>query len=118
MNSDKIVIERMLDKIELIDQAPEKSELRLIVLRKSLENYLGGVLWDIAVSPDYEWACYRDHTVADLLTALGIEVEGRFTERAVRPLPPRDISLQELLLRIKRYGEGSKTDKDSGRHDK
>lgn len=100
MDSDKTDIEHLLDRIKITDRALRESERVQITLREKLLSSFGEVLWGIAACPDYKWSRYRDRTVVDLLTALGIEVEGRTTEKAVRPLPDY---LNPVLEELRRF---------------
>ncbi|OFT58584.1 hypothetical protein [Corynebacterium sp. HMSC05E07] len=100
MSLDKRDVHEMLEDIEINDNSVETSQNLQISLRKDLASSLGEVLWGIAVSSSYKWSCYRDRSVVDLLTALGIAVEGRPTLKAVRPMPDYlDPSLEELRRR-------------------
>ncbi|APT81879.1 hypothetical protein [Corynebacterium ammoniagenes] len=84
MATKKSKIEIALERIESEKRAREEAKRREKEQQDKLNQELGRVLSDAAAKPDSEWAEYRDHTVAELLTALGLEVVGKPTSEAPR----------------------------------
>lgn len=86
MATKKTKIERALKQIEAEKKAREDAKRREKEQRDTLLMELGRVLDDAAVKPTSEWATYRNRSVAELLTALGLEVVGETSSEAPQPV--------------------------------
>lgn len=84
MTSKKTKIEIALERIEAEKQAREEAKRREKEQQDKLLLELGRVLADAAAKPASEWASYRHRSVAELLSALGLEVVGKTASDAPR----------------------------------
>lgn len=82
MATKKTRIEIALERIEAEKQAREAAKRREKEQQDKLLLELGRALADVAAKPASEWATYRDRTVAELLTALGLDVVGKISPDA------------------------------------
>jgi len=80
----KTKIEIALERIEAEKQAREEAKRREKEQQDKLLLELGRVLADAAAKPASEWASYRHRSVAELLSALGLEVVGETASDAPR----------------------------------
>lgn len=84
MATKKTKIEIALERIEAEKRAREEAKLREKEQKDKLLMELGRVLADAAEKPASEWASYRHRSVAELLSALGLEVVGKTASDALR----------------------------------